>query len=152
MLTIAPPPLSRISGTAACAHRNGPVRLTASILDQGIEPAEFFRNDRQRAGDAIGVGDVAVNGDNVGPSQRVVGAIEHLVVDIEQRDAPMQLADVTQDTSTLVADIIQRAGFRAVLAVPLLGAEQIVGALVVRRKARGEFSENTVNLLQTFGA
>jgi signal transduction histidine kinase len=65
---------------------------------------------------------------------------------------PMQLADVTQDTSTLVADIIRRAGFRAVLAVPLLGAEQIVGALVVRRKARGEFSENTVNLLQTFGA
>jgi len=65
---------------------------------------------------------------------------------------PMQLADVTQDTSSLVADIIQRAGFRAVLAVPLLGADQIVGALVVRRKAPGEFSENTVNLLQTFGA
>jgi two-component system NtrC family sensor kinase len=65
---------------------------------------------------------------------------------------PMQLADVTQDTSSLVADIIRRAGFRAVLVVPLLGADQIVGALVVRRKARGEFSENTVNLLQTFGA
>ena len=65
---------------------------------------------------------------------------------------PMQLADVTQDTSLLVADIIQRAGFRAVLVVPLLGAEQIVGALVVRRKAPGEFPENTVNLLQTFGA
>jgi signal transduction histidine kinase len=65
---------------------------------------------------------------------------------------PMQLADVTEDTSTLVADIVQRAGFRAVLVVPLLGADQIVGALVVRRKASGKFSENTVNLLQTFGA
>jgi GAF domain-containing protein len=65
---------------------------------------------------------------------------------------PMQLADVTQDTSMLVADIVQRAGFRAVLVVPLLGADQIVGALVVRRKAPGKFSENTVNLLQTFGA
>ena len=65
---------------------------------------------------------------------------------------PMQLADVTQDTSSLVIDVIQRAGFRAVLTVPLLGADQIVGALVVRRKAPGEFSENTVNLLQTFGA
>jgi len=64
----------------------------------------------------------------------------------------MQLSDVTQDTSSLVADIIQRAGFRAVLAVPLLGGHQIVGALVVRRKAPGEFAENTVNLLQTFGA
>ena len=33
-LTIAPPPLSRISGAAACVHRNGPVRLTASTRDQ----------------------------------------------------------------------------------------------------------------------
>lgn len=65
---------------------------------------------------------------------------------------PMQLADVREDASLLVADIIQRAGFRAVLAVPLLGADHIVGALVVRRKAPGEFPQNTVNLLQTFGA
>src|SRR6185369_9180891 len=65
---------------------------------------------------------------------------------------PMQLADVTEGTSALVADLIQRAGFRAVLVVPLLGPDQIVGALVVRRKAPGEFPENTVNLLQTFGA
>ena len=38
------------------------------------------------------------------------------------------------------------------MTVPLLGADRIVGALVVRRKAPGEFSKNTVDLLQTFGA
>src|SRR5256886_10801769 len=45
-----------------------------------------------------------------------------------------------------------RAGFRALLTVPLLGADRIVGALVVRRKAPGEFPEHTVELLQTFAA
>jgi signal transduction histidine kinase len=65
---------------------------------------------------------------------------------------PMQTADAKQDTSSLVLDVIQRAGFRALLTIPLLGADRIVGALVVRRKAPGEFPQSTVNLLQTFGA
>jgi nitrate/nitrite-specific signal transduction histidine kinase len=69
---------------------------------------------------------------------------------IEQR-APIQIPDVQQDPSS-VLDIIVRAGFRALLTVPLLGADRIVGALVVRRKEPGEFSKNTVDLLQTFGA
>src|SRR4029077_6347193 len=38
------------------------------------------------------------------------------------------------------------------LIVPLLGAERIVGALVVRRKRPGEFSKQTIDLLQTFAA
>ena len=54
--------------------------------------------------------------------------------------------------SSLVLDVIQRAGFRAVLTVPLLGVDRIVGALVVRRKAPGEFPASTINLLQTFAA
>jgi adenylate cyclase len=65
---------------------------------------------------------------------------------------PMQLADAKQDTSSLVLDVIQRAGFRALLTVPLLGADRIVGALVVRRKVPGEFPKHTVDLLQTFAA
>jgi GAF domain-containing protein len=48
--------------------------------------------------------------------------------------------------------VIVRAGFRALLTVPLLGADRIVGALVVRRKAPGEFAKSTVDLLQTFAA
>jgi adenylate cyclase len=65
---------------------------------------------------------------------------------------PMQLADAQQDTSSLVLDVIQRAGFRAVLTVPLLGADRIVGALVVRRKEPGEFPQSTIHLLETFAA
>ena len=42
--------------------------------------------------------------------------------------------------------------FAPCLVVPLLAADRIVGALVVRRKAPGEFSKSTVDLLQTFAA
>jgi signal transduction histidine kinase len=65
---------------------------------------------------------------------------------------PIQIPDVQKDPSSLVLDVIVRAGFRALLIVPLLGAERIVGALVVRRRQPGEFPNSTVDLLQTFAA
>jgi signal transduction histidine kinase len=68
----------------------------------------------------------------------------------EQR-RPIQVPDIQGDPSA-VLDVIVRAGFRALLTVPLLAADRIVGALVVRRKEPGEFAKNTVNLLQTFAA
>ena len=68
----------------------------------------------------------------------------------EQR-IPIQIPDVQSDPSG-VLDVIVRAGFRALLVVPLLGADRIVGALVVRRRQPGEFPRSTVELLQTFAA
>ena len=65
---------------------------------------------------------------------------------------PVQIYDVQHDSSSAVLDVILRAGFRALLTVPLLGADRIVGALVVRRKEPGEFAKNTIELLQTFAA
>jgi signal transduction histidine kinase len=62
----------------------------------------------------------------------------------------IQIADVQNDPSTFVLDIIVRAGFRALLIVPLLGPDRIVGALVVRRKRPGQFPKRIVDLLQTF--
>ena len=69
----------------------------------------------------------------------------------EQR-MPVQIADIQNDPSSSVLDVIVRAGFRALLVVPLLGPDRIVGALVVRRKQPGEFPKSTVELLQTFAA
>ena len=69
---------------------------------------------------------------------------------VEQR-VSIQISDI-QDDPKSVLDIIVRAGFRAVLIVPLLGADRTVGALVVRRKRIGEFPQHTVDLLQTFAA
>jgi two-component system NtrC family sensor kinase len=64
---------------------------------------------------------------------------------------PIQVPDIQNDPSATL-DIIVRAGFRALLIVPLLSSDRIVGALVVRRKQPGEFPKTTVELLQTFAA
>jgi signal transduction histidine kinase len=68
-----------------------------------------------------------------------------------ERRTPIQIADVLVDPSVTL-DVIVRAGFRALLYIPLLGSEDTVGALVVRRKQPGEFPKNTIELLQTFAA
>src|SRR6266498_2550924 len=47
-------------------------------------------------------------------------------------------------------NVVIRAGYRAVLVVPLLRPGEIVGILVVRRKQPGEFPNSTVELLETF--
>jgi signal transduction histidine kinase len=51
-----------------------------------------------------------------------------------------------------VLQIILNAGFRGVLVVPLLRPNKTIGALVVRRRTPGQFSESTVQLLETFAA
>jgi signal transduction histidine kinase len=69
-----------------------------------------------------------------------------------ERRAPLQIPDVRSEPPTEVLDVVIRAGFRALLIIPLLGADRIVGALVVRRRAPGEFPKSAVDLLQTFAA
>ena len=61
----------------------------------------------------------------------------------------LQIPDVLEQ-SALVLDVIVRAGYRSMLVMPLLRPDQIVGALVVRRKVPGEFPNSTVELLRTF--
>jgi signal transduction histidine kinase len=46
--------------------------------------------------------------------------------------------------------MLERFGFRASLAVPLLREERIIGGLVVRRKSTGEFRPEVIELLKTF--
>jgi GAF domain-containing protein len=69
---------------------------------------------------------------------------------VEQR-MPIQIPDI-QNRPSATLDVIVRVGFRALLVVPLMGTDRIVGALVVRRKQPGEFPKSTVELLQTFAA
>jgi GAF domain-containing protein len=67
-----------------------------------------------------------------------------------QRREPDQVADL--QPSSPANELVMALGYRARLVVPLLAPVQIVGALVVRRKAPGEFSKSTIELLQTFAA
>ena len=43
-------------------------------------------------------------------------------------------------------------GWQSVMAIPVLRGEHIIGALVVRRRSPGEFSEETAEFLQTFAS
>ena len=67
---------------------------------------------------------------------------------------PVQFADITVPGMYTgpMRDALVHAGFRALLAVPLLRESQIVGGLVVNRNTPGEFPPETVELLKTFGS
>ncbi len=47
---------------------------------------------------------------------------------------------------------VSRAGWRSLLAVPLVREDRILGALVVRRRRTGEFSTEIMELLETFAS
>ena len=69
--------------------------------------------------------------------------------------APVQVADVLDEQAYDVARIrvvFEQQKLRALLAVPLLLEQRIVGALVVWRQEPGEFAPEVVNLLQTFAS
>ena len=65
---------------------------------------------------------------------------------------PVQTPDISQERAYAprMRQILERFGFRASLAVPLLREDRIIGGLVVRRKATGEFRPEVIELLKTF--
>jgi signal transduction histidine kinase len=83
--------------------------------------------------------------------QHQIGSIDVIAQAAEKR-IPMQIPDLRNEPSTPVHDLILNAGYRALLVVPLVGAEETVGALVVRRTQPGEFGRQSIDLLQTFAA
>ena len=83
-------------------------------------------------------------------TQRGVGFDEATVAQAIAQRAPVQVADLRPVSP--VTEIVLGAGYRALLVVPLLSPDGIVGMLVVRRRVPGEFPESTIDLLQTFAA
>jgi signal transduction histidine kinase/CheY-like chemotaxis protein len=77
---------------------------------------------------------------------------ERTFADAAAKKQPVQVADLKDAPPSPVLNILLRAGYRALLIVPLLGPEGLIGMLVIRRQAPGEFSQHTVDLLQTFAA
>jgi GAF domain-containing protein len=93
-----------------------------------------------------------------GMNEEMIGALasQHIGLDepsiaaaIAQRE-PTQVADLKDQSATTVNEIISRAGYHALLMAPLLRGQDIVGLLVVRRRAPGAFPKSTADLLQTF--
>ncbi len=97
---------------------------------------------------------------NYGTSKHMVEALresrirlgETTVGTCAARRAPYQISDIEQERDNRLRDLLLREGIRAVLAVPLLREEQVIGALSIRRRVAGEFPQSVVTLLQTFAA
>ncbi len=89
------------------------------------ELIETLRTSRVRVGDETGMGQAAM------------------------KRAPVQVTDL-MNAPRYPLPSMKQAGFRALLAVPLLREDRIIGGLVVRRKAAGEFPAPVVDLVQAF--
>jgi signal transduction histidine kinase len=78
------------------------------------------------------------------------GAVGRVAVTLE----PTQIPDIERDPtyqSRLKAAAL-REGYHALLAVPLLREQRIIGALVVNRRTPGQFAPEVTELVRTFAA
>ena len=65
---------------------------------------------------------------------------------------PLQIADMHGMTLDVHQQLLHDAGWRSMVAVPMLRDGSIVGVLVMRRLRAGDFPEETLELLQTFAS
>jgi signal transduction histidine kinase len=75
-----------------------------------------------------------------------------LVGECAERREAVQIENLSKVPPHPLFEMHLKAGVRALLAVPLLHQDAVVGALVVRRKRVGTFAPETVNLLQSFAS
>jgi signal transduction histidine kinase/ActR/RegA family two-component response regulator len=77
---------------------------------------------------------------------------ESLVGRAARERHPIAVADLGSVDLDPHLRILHDAGWRSLVAVPMLREDQIVGSLIVRRKETGGFTEDTVDLLETFAS
>jgi GAF domain-containing protein/CheY-like chemotaxis protein len=67
---------------------------------------------------------------------------------------PVQIADIGADGAyhSPLRDVLLRSGTRALMAVPLLRENVLIGGLTVNKKTPGEFSPAVIELLKTFAS
>ena len=90
----------------------------------------------------------------------VVQRLQGVRIDIDAtlvgRAAKERRPIAVPDLSTVDLDphlqILFDDGWRSLVAVPMLREERIVGSLIVRRKMTGDFTEETLDLLETFAS
>jgi len=83
---------------------------------------------------------------------------EHLTIDeggsilsqAARTGEPVAVPDLSTATDHLLRDVAITAGFHSVLVVPLVDQQGVLGALVVLRRAAGEFPQNLIGLMRTF--
>jgi GAF domain-containing protein/anti-sigma regulatory factor (Ser/Thr protein kinase) len=77
---------------------------------------------------------------------------ESLVGQCAERREAVQYEDLSQAPPHPLIEMHMKESVRALLAVPLLHQDEVVGALVVRRMRPGAFAAQTIALLQSFAS
>jgi len=81
-----------------------------------------------------------------------VGLHETLVGRAASTGMSLAVPDIGRAPPDAHLNQLARAGWRSMLAVPLVRENRILGALVVRRRSTGEFSAQITELLETFAS
>src|SRR5262245_9955632 len=84
--------------------------------------------------------------------ERPIRVGESLVGQCAERRAAVQFDDLAQAPPHPLYEMHMKTGVCALLAVPLLHQDEVVGALVVRRMRPGAFAPEIIGLLQSFAS
>ena len=83
-------------------------------------------------------------------AQRQLSPEEPNIAALIARREPMQVADLAENVASDFNETSLRTSYRARLVAPLIDGDNVIGLLVVRRRAAGAFPRNTVDLIRTF--
>ncbi len=131
-------------------------RVLETIVTQAVKLGAADSGTLYEYDEATGIFNPRVN---VGMTPEMVDSLRESRLKVGQgavgmaaeRRTAYQIADVEQDASYKLRDVHKRGGgYRAVLGVPLLRDDRLVGGLVIRRVRPGAFGQSVVNMLQTF--
>jgi GAF domain-containing protein/CheY-like chemotaxis protein len=84
------------------------------------------------------------------PIRRGEGVAGRMAVTLE----PVQIPDIAEAGAYTgpLRDVLLRTGTRALLSIPLLRENHLIGGLTVNKKTPGEFSAEAIDLLKTFAS
>ena len=83
----------------------------------------------------------AIHGSRLALAETVVGRAA-------LRGGPVEIPDIREETIDPLSRVMERAGYRALLAMPLLREGRIVGGLIVRKESVGRFADGVAELLE----
>ncbi len=126
--------------------------LNRSVALAGAEAGVIFRYARAerafRFVEAVGYSEAMVREvRDLGVGETVTGMGEAVA-----NRAPLQIPDLLLRPPNPLRDAAVAAGFRSVLIVPLVGADRVMGATILQRRAVGAFPEATVRLMQALAS
>ncbi|VIO67302.1 adenylate/guanylate cyclase domain-containing protein [Bradyrhizobium ivorense] len=111
-----------------------------AVLIYGYEPARRIFTLTQSIG---------IDGEVEG-RHRAIDASGSPLGEAAARGEPLAFPDLEADSDHPLREIVVGAGFHSVLVVPLVDQQGVLGALVVLRKAAGDFPASLIGLMKTF--